>query len=82
MQVCLKGALVGRRECEKLAVLTALEQFQYSAGVGAGGWRGEKRVSGEVDVRGRAQAKGAKVIKMIPGNQRTQWVVCNHETRT
>lgn len=30
----LRPALCGCRECEKLAVLTALEQFQYSAGAG------------------------------------------------
>lgn len=56
-QVRLKQVLIGRRECEKLAVLTALEQFQYSAeGRGCAHIRvscwGEKRVSGEVDVRG------------------------------
>lgn len=34
VQVRLKRVLVGHRECEKLAVLTALEQFQYSAGAG------------------------------------------------
>lgn len=62
-QVRLKRALAGRRECEKLAVLTALEQFQGSAG--AGGcvhiWvscRGEKRVGGEVDIWGWDEAKG------------------------
>lgn len=32
--VCLKRTLCGCGECEKLSVLTALEQFQYSAGTG------------------------------------------------
>lgn len=32
--VCLRRTLCGCGECEKLGVLTALEQFQYSAGAG------------------------------------------------
>lgn len=32
--VRLRPALCGCGECEKLGVLTALEQFQYSAGAG------------------------------------------------
>lgn len=32
--VCLRRTLCGRAECEKLGVLTALEQFQYRAGAG------------------------------------------------
>lgn len=32
--VCLRRTLCGRGECEKLGVLTALEQFQYSAWAG------------------------------------------------
>lgn len=30
----LRQTLCGRRECEKLGVLTALEQFQYNTGAG------------------------------------------------
>lgn len=55
---CLGQTLCGHGECEKLGVLTALEQFQHS--VGAGGvcvglldiqasCRGENRVSARVD---------------------------------
>lgn len=32
--VCLRRTLYGLGECEKPGVLTALEQFQYSAGAG------------------------------------------------
>lgn len=32
--VCLRRTLCGCGECEKLGVLTALEQFQYSAEAG------------------------------------------------
>lgn len=36
--------------------------------------RGEKRVSGEVDVRGGAEAKGSKVIKMIPARVKSSYL--------
>ncbi len=32
--MCSRRTLCGRGECEKLGVLTALEQFQYRAGAG------------------------------------------------
>lgn len=32
--MCLSPTLCGHRECEKLGVLTALEQFQYNTGAG------------------------------------------------
>lgn len=37
VDVCLRQTLCGHRECEKLGVLTALEQFQNSAGQGVNG---------------------------------------------
>ena len=58
-----RRALCGRRECEKLAVLTALEQLQHS--VGAGGvctfgasCSGENRVSGGAYRLRLAKGKG------------------------
>lgn len=73
--VCWRRTLCGHRECEKLAVLTALEQFQYSVGaVGVHIWvtcRGEKRVSEGVDMQGWAEGKSVipkcpMAIKIIP----------------
>lgn len=59
--VCSRRTLCGHGECEKLGVLTALEQFQYSAEAGGArglldnraSCRGENGVSGGVDRRGR-----------------------------
>lgn len=54
--VCLRRSLCGCGECEKLGVLTALEQFQYSAGAGGepAWWIwGENKVSGGMDRRRR-----------------------------
>lgn len=57
------NALCGCRECEKRGVLTALKQFQYSAGAGGVwtfGWAGGVRAGsvkewmGEGELRGRA----------------------------
>lgn len=56
--VCLRQTLCGCGECEKLGVLTALEQFQYS--VGAGGVWGcgiFRRVEG-VRIRSADEWKG------------------------
>lgn len=75
----MRQSLCGHRECEKLGVLTALEQFQYSAGAGGvraswtfwASWRGESRVSRGVDRRGREEGKTfiskcSVAIKMTP----------------
>lgn len=67
--VCVRGeTLCGRRECEKLGVLTALEQFQYSAGAG-GVWTFGRAVgvrigsveewTGGDELRGRVSSQSA-----------------------
>lgn len=66
--MCSRQNLCRRRECEKLAVFTALEQFQYSAG--AGGMRTFGRAvgvrmgsveewTGEDELRGRVSFRSA-----------------------